>query len=74
MNIQTEIKRVCALNSYLELIQKNQEAIDVCNDKISNGAELFGMDFKSFYIKRLKRQKELSEFLQKRYLKILQNA
>lgn len=73
MNIQAEIKRVCTLNYYLELIQKCESSIKICESNISNSSELHGFDFSRFYIKRLESQKRLLIWLHNRYTRTLSN-
>lgn len=71
MNIQLEIKRVCTLNCYLELIKKCQQAIDVCEEKLQLDPFIFGVDFSKFYANRLIRQNELLKWLENRYTNTL---
>lgn len=73
MNLQAEIKRVCTLNSYLELIQKCESSIKICEDQISNRSSLHGLDFSNFYTKRLISQKRLLIWLHNRYTLALAN-
>ena len=71
MNIQAEIKRVCILSSYLDLLGQNERAIEVCTKTLHHVQPGDFGGLYDFYSDRFRRQMRLKTWLETRYKKYL---